>query len=40
VERLIELFLYRWQTATPTDYAHCVITIIVLAWFASKVSKS
>jgi len=32
----IEMLMYRWQTATMIDYAHCVIAIIVIGWFASR----
>ncbi len=35
----IEVCLYRWQTATLTDYAHCVIAIIVIGWFVSRTQR-
>ena len=39
MDHYIELLLQRWQTATLTDYAHCVIAIILIGWFISKTSR-
>ncbi len=37
--RLIEYLMYEWQTATLTDYAHCVLAIIVIGWFMSRTNN-
>ena len=36
---LIDTVICRWQTATLTDYAHVVLGIVVIAWFASRNQK-
>jgi hypothetical protein len=28
-----------WQSATLTDYAHCVLAVVIIAWFATRRSK-
>ena len=39
MHHLFDTLLQTWQTATLTDYAHCVLAIVIIAWFATRSSK-
>lgn len=32
---IIETLMYRWQTATMTEYASVVLAIVLIGWFVS-----
>lgn len=36
MSRGIEFALERWQAATPADFLHVTLTIVVLGWFISR----
>lgn len=39
MDQFIEMLMYRWQTATMMDYAHCVLVIIVIGWFVARTQR-
>lgn len=36
MDQIIENLLFRWQTATLTDYAHVVLAVVIVAWFVAR----
>jgi hypothetical protein len=39
MEMLVESILFKWQSATLTDYAHVLLAIVVVGWFISRYQK-
>ena len=39
VNQVVDTFMKTWQSATLTDYAHCVLAIVIVAWFATRRAK-